>query len=273
MTTEPPVLRLGDVVQRGEHLSDRQRRGVVVWADGECAIEQRLHPGHRYVVQLVAHGVIHTSNGAGEWTVVPDELVTHTERIMSLLHTWSPPPWADDPDDATDAHSFEWDGLAAMLTVEDRKEFEEGDWPSNYEMLLAVARRVDALEAGDPERRSLLERAALRLVEAVDADVQVGLVNARSTTGDAALDLAEFLRHQMGSTPIDAERRRMAAMSVPIIPVAAERLQPGDRLIAPGSELEVLRLGLHPGEVYLGAPHNGLMELAGQQVWIRRPGT
>jgi hypothetical protein len=267
------VLRLGDVVQRGEHLSDRQRRGVVVWADGECAIEQRLHPGHRYVVQLVAHGVIHTSNEGGEWTVVPDELVTHTERIMSLLHTWSPPPWADDPDDATDAHSFEWDGLAAMLTVEDREEFEEGDWPSNYELLLRVAQRVDALEAGNPERRSLLERAALRLVEAVDADVQVGLVNARSTTGDAALDLAEFLGHQMGSTPIDAERRRMAAMSVPIIPVAGERVQPGDRLIVPGMELEVLRIGSRPGEVYLGSPHNGLMDLAGKMVWIRRPGT
>ena len=266
-TTE---LAVGDVVQRGEHQGDGPRRGVVVWADGEHTVSRHLDPGHRYVVKLVSGGDVHTSNHGGEWTVVPDELVTHTERIMSLLHTWSPPPWANDPDDATDAHTFEWDGLAALLTVEDREELEEGDWPSTYEMLLAVARRVDQLAAGDPERRSLLERAALRLVEAVDADVQVGLVNARSTTGDAALDLAELVGHQMGSAAVDAQRRSLAAMSVPLIPVPGERLQPGDRLISPGCELEVIRLGCGPGDVYLGAPHNGRMDLAGQTVWIRR---
>jgi len=154
MSADVNRLRVGMVVRRPEIDGNRPaERGVVVFAQGRGE--------HGYRRMYADDYVIHTSwmtsvigNADSDWEEIPRDEWYASEAARSAMVSHIFPDWWDrDDGPPPERYLVDYAMLAALLPSGDRKEIDEGEFPSLLELILDVARELDLARGIDPEAR------------------------------------------------------------------------------------------------------------------------
>lgn len=126
----PNYLRRGDIVWDTSEPLQRRSRGVV--AKDATALQ---YPWGDVEIRLSASAAAITNNHHGNWQHIPEKQTTATERVRSLVLTWT----EDDPNQ----ESFEFHLLAALLPIDELEAAFDHGANSTTDMAFEVAALID----------------------------------------------------------------------------------------------------------------------------------